>query len=288
MRPDVPVVGGARTRPARSTPGTSRRRRLAALVAVAAVAVVVGACAEITELSGLDAPPTVPAAAGDTTSTMPPTTGPTTTEPPPTTVAPTTPPPTTVPPTTVPDDTLERGEEGPEVAALQQRLSELGFYIPDVDGSYGSITEQAVLAFQKGAGLSRDGVAGPVTRAALDTAEPIGPREGGDHVEIDLARQLMFVVKGDATYIFNTSTGAPGMETPPGRFAVDREIDGMRHAPLGELWRPKYFNGGIALHGSNSIPGHAASHGCARLHNAIIDMIWEQNLVPIGTPVWVY
>jgi lipoprotein-anchoring transpeptidase ErfK/SrfK len=42
------------------------------------------------------------------------------------------------------------------------------------------------------------------------------------------------------------------------------------------------------MHGSPSIPPHPASHGCARLSNAAIDFIWAANLMPIGTPVWVY
>ena len=67
-----------------------------------------------------------------------------------------------------------------------------------------------------------------------------------------------------------------------------RQIDGLREAPLGTLWRPKYFNGGIAIHGSPSIPGQPASHGCARLHDAAMDLLWDDDLVPVGTPVWVY
>ena len=46
------------------------------------------------------------------------------------------------------------------------------------------------------------------------------------------------------------------------------EIDGWRDAPLGMLWRPKYFNGGIAVHGAPSVPPYPASHGCVRMRNA--------------------
>ena len=42
------------------------------------------------------------------------------------------------------------------------------------------------------------------------------------------------------------------------------------------------------MHGSGSIPGQPASHGCARLSNAAIDFIWDFGLVPKGTPVSVY
>lgn len=214
------------------------------------------------------------------------TTAPSTTTVPPTTTT-TVPPTTTTPPAPEPAS-LQRGAEGPEVAALQTRLAELGFFVPQADGRYGSVTAQAVMAFQKSAGLGRDGIAGPNTMAALETAAPVQALEAGDHIEVDLERQLMFVVKDGRTLVLNTSTGRSGWRTPPGRFTITRQIDGMRHAPLGDLYRPKYFNGGIALHGSPSIPGHPASHGCTRLHNDAVDHLWAADLAPIGTPVWVY
>lgn len=164
----------------------------------------------------------------------------------------------------------------------------LGFWVPAIDGDYGSVTQQAVMAFQKHAGLSRDGLAGPATLAALDTALPVTAREGGDHVELDLERQLLVVVRDGRTLAFNTSTGTTGWRTPPGRFTVQREIDGIREAPLGNLYRPKYFNAGIAVHGSPSIPGYPASHGCARVHDRVMDLLWSGGLMPVGTPVWVY
>ncbi len=64
-----------------------------------------------------------------------------------------------------------------------------------------------------------------------------------------------------------------------------REIDGVRRAPLGDLYRPKYFHGGVAVHGSPSIPGYPASHGCARLSNPAMDLLWDSGLVELGTSV---
>ncbi|WP_436793716.1 L,D-transpeptidase family protein [Actinospongicola halichondriae] len=257
------------------------------LVAGAAIAVVVTATLAVRTLDTADASATP-------STTLPSTTIPTTTSAPTTTTTTT----TTTPTTTVPVTTtttapprppsLNRGSEGSEVEALQHRLVALGFYVPVVDGHYGALTQQAVMAFQKSVGIGRDGVAGPATLGALETAEPVRAREGGDHIEVDLERQIMILVRGEATYVFNTSSGRSGWRTPPGRFTITREIDGVRHAPLGDLYRPKYFNGGIALHGSPSIPGQPASHGCTRLHNAVVDHIWSADLAPIGTPVWVY
>ena len=80
----------------------------------------------------------------------------------------------------------------------------------------------------------------------------------------------------------------PGRHPEPGSFKVSRQIDGWRDAPLGLLWRPKYFNGGIAVHGAYSVPPYAASHGCARLSISAMNWIWSNDKMPIKTKVWVY
>ena len=67
-----------------------------------------------------------------------------------------------------------------------------------------------------------------------------------------------------------------------------RTVDRLDKGPLGDLWRPRYFNGGIAVHGSGSIPGYPASHGCARVSNPAMNMIWANNLMPVGSRVTVY
>lgn len=215
-----------------------------------------------------------------------------------TTVPPTT---TTLPPPPGADGTLELGEEGDEIAALQARLDELGYWHGTTDGRYGQLTRQAVMAFQKAEGLSRDGVAGPATQAALAVAaRPVPVEASGTHLEIDLTRQIVLVVEGGrTTWVLNTSTGngesfaAPAggtavATTPTGRFTIQREIDGLREGPLGALYRPKYFVGGIAIHGSGSIPAQPASHGCARVTNAAMDLLWSSGLAPLGTLVVVH
>jgi peptidoglycan hydrolase-like protein with peptidoglycan-binding domain len=203
-------------------------------------------------------------------------------------------------PTTPPHVGLQSGDKGPEVAALQKRLTDLGFWMSSTDGSYGDTTQQAVLAFQKAAGLERDGVAGPQTMKALQAGVTVAPHSTAGHViEVDKARQLVLIVNnGKIANIFNTSTGSgqayqyAGQTniavTPSGQFTIFRQVDGDDPGPLGDLWRPKYFNGGIALHGAASVPGYPASHGCARLSDAAIDWIWSTNQAPIGTSVWVY
>ena len=195
---------------------------------------------------------------------------------------------------------LKVGAKGADVVALQTRLTELGYWNGKADGNFGSVTQQAIYAVQKAAGLGRDGVVGPKTQKALDAGvRPKAKSTGGHLVEIDLNRQLLMIVdNGKVSTVFNTATGSNQhytyqgttylAVTPRGHFTVGRQIDGQRNGPLGPLWRPKYFNGGIAMHGAASIPPYPASHGCARLTNAAIDWIWANNKVPLKTKVWVY
>lgn len=70
-----------------------------------------------------------------------------------------------------PSTTLRRGDSGPAVLELQQRLAQLGLYTGSTDGGFGSRTERAVRDFQSYTGVDGDpaGVYGPPTRRALES-----------------------------------------------------------------------------------------------------------------------
>lgn len=57
---------------------------------------------------------------------------------------------------------------GDDVAALQRRLTEMGFDCGRVDGIFGRQTAQALREFQRNVGLVADGTCGPATFKALD------------------------------------------------------------------------------------------------------------------------
>jgi peptidoglycan hydrolase-like protein with peptidoglycan-binding domain len=65
--------------------------------------------------------------------------------------------------------TLRLGSAGPAVQTLQRCLTQLGHAVT-IDGNFDGRTEQAVRAFQSGAGLTSDGVCGPRTKAAIAAA----------------------------------------------------------------------------------------------------------------------
>lgn len=68
------------------------------------------------------------------------------------------------------DGILRRREAGPAVAQLIRDLATLGYYNGIMDDLFGPATERAVMAFQTDNGLKADGLAGPVTLAAIAKA----------------------------------------------------------------------------------------------------------------------
>lgn len=197
---------------------------------------------------------------------------------------------TTLPP--LPEDlSLAEGATGESVWLLEQGLLEAGYWLPHADdGVYDADTRHAVTALQKVHGLPRTGIADHDTVLALHFGARPTPRSTSGHViEVDLERQVTFVVRdGVVTEIFDASTGRRRGWTPVGQHKITREINGIRNAPLGRLYRPKYFIGGVAFHGYPKVPPEPASHGCVRVTNAVMDHIWETDLMPKGTPVHVY
>jgi peptidoglycan hydrolase-like protein with peptidoglycan-binding domain len=206
-------------------------------------------------------------------------------------------PPTTT--TTVPaDGRLLPGMQGEPVRALQQRLVALHYDPGPVDGRYGGGLTSAVMAFQKVAGMPRNGRATLDVLAAVAAAAdpaPLLPDGGPTRIEVDLKRQVLFFYRdGVLQRIIPVSTGngkrycADGIcgvaVTPSGSFRIERRIKGKRKSYLGLLYDPLYFYGGFAIHGSPSVPGYPASHGCVRIPMHVSR--WMFDTVPNRTPVY--
>lgn len=186
-----------------------------------------------------------------------------------------------------------------KIKEAEEILSNLGYWITKVDGRSDDSTRQGIIAFQKVEGLKRTGVLNDTVLGKLRVANrPVAKHQGPAHVEIDISRQVILLVDdaGQVTKVLATSTGngeryfSEGKwqkaYTPRGTFKIQRQIKGVRKAPLGSLYNPSYFNGGIAIHGSNSIPVKAASHGCARIPRFADKQF--VNMVKVGMPVYVY
>jgi peptidoglycan hydrolase-like protein with peptidoglycan-binding domain len=211
----------------------------------------------------------------------------------------------------VPDPPIEAvgRSDGAATERAQWRLLELGFWLQEANGDYGLTMQQAVMAFQKYYGLETDGTLGPETAALMSTIteRPRASADAGTLIEIDKSKQLLFfVTDGFTQWILNTSTGSeipydePDKNSPGERQVGDsvtrnglhdvyrERAEGWWEGDLGQIYRPKYFSGGEAVHGSNSIPDYPASHGCVRVSVPAMDWIWAWNMMPMGIPVWVH
>ena len=116
------------------------------------------------------------------------------------------------------------------------------------------------------------------------------PRYRGpaSHIEVDKARQVLFVVRDGrvATIVPVSTAGVAGDYTPVGRFAIYRKVVGFDPSPLGTLYDPMYFTGGYAIHGNPSVPPYPASHGCIRVPMWIAPLLFAAN--DYGETVYVY
>ena len=224
-----------------------------------------------------------------------------------------------IPPTTVAPSTtttlVETGisasgqRSGPSAQASQKKLLELGFWLENPNGKFDDTTTQAVMAFQKYFQLRPTGNINVATAYLLErmSIPASATTKEGTLAEVDKSRQLLFLVQdGITTYVMNTSTGddrgyeepdanTPGVMikgtavTPVGAFKINRERpDGWWIGDLGQIYRPKYFIGGVAIHGSMSVPAYPASHGCVRVTVKAMDFIWDNDILLRGTQVLVY
>lgn len=205
----------------------------------------------------------------------------------------------------------KRGDRGPHVQQLQLMLTFSSFWMGTPEGTFGHLTQQAVMAFQKYLGMPATGAANADTVRALAQFHdsgwwPQARSTTGNLIEVDKSKQLLFVIRdGRVLHTVNTSTGTEKSYTEwselwqryvsdvahtyEGVLRVYRQVqDGWVEGELGEIYRPKYVKGGVAIHGSASIPNYPASHGCIRVSTAFMDTIWAYNLAPLGSTVWVY
>lgn len=196
---------------------------------------------------------------------------------------------------------LGPGDRGLPVLALEQRLAALHYHVGQVDDVFDADTGFGVVAFQKVAGLPRTGRATPDVVQRLDNAEfpeALVPDGGTERVEVDLARQVLFLYQqGDLFKILPVSSGtgerfcAEGecsrAVTPAGSYRRSWHDDGWRNSRLGRLYNPVYVIDqlGIAIHGHPKVPPEPASHGCIRIPMSAAE--WFPDLVPRGTPVYI-
>src|SRR4029078_8017243 len=133
---------------------------------------------------------------------------------------------------------------------------------------------------------------------AIRNATGPKPRDTGyEHVEVDVDRQVLMLVKDDdSVRVLPVSTGS-GKEfldegqmsvayTPRGRFVVYDKTFGWEDGKLGSVYYANYITGGVAIHGYLTVPTEPASHGCIRIPMFAAREV--SKLTPRGTIVLVY
>ncbi|MET0697946.1 MAG: L,D-transpeptidase family protein, partial [Acidimicrobiia bacterium] len=187
------------------------------------------------------------------------------------------------------------------VARLQEALKDKKFYRGSIDGIYGAQTQQAVMAFRKEIGASRSFSWSDSHWDDLELYQaPYTRFDEPDRVEVNLSKQTAHLYRGGAlvaTFPISSGNGETYHDnagnlkravTPTGDFEIYRHATGWYESTLGlgMMLSPWFFNGGIALHGSLSVPSGPASHGCIRLTT------WDSGFLDRyafrGMPVHVY
>ena len=185
-----------------------------------------------------------------------------------------------------------------QVKKAEQRLQELGYWTGPIDGRFDDGTRAALIAFQK---WEEREINGRLTSAEIEAIRNgSGPRPrdtGYEHVEVDVDRQVLMLVKDDdSVRVLPVSTGNDKefmdegqmsvAYTPRGRFVVYDKTYGWENGQLGSVYYANYISGGVAIHGYLSVPNQPASHGCIRIPMFAAREVSE--LLPKGTIVLVY
>jgi hypothetical protein len=182
-----------------------------------------------------------------------------------------------------------------------------------VDGASGSVTGQRLCAARLALGLPVSTLpmeAGSadeqVLMAATTLPVPTSSAMNAEHwALIDQTCQVMFIGSGPDSiqFVFPTSTGQPGFETRAqdqsevyrydpafdnGGWHDSTEFPVPEDNPVnGNMYKPLYFDGGLAIHGANNVPTSPQSKGCARLRlehqNLLLDWLDAGDIVtPVG------
>jgi peptidoglycan hydrolase-like protein with peptidoglycan-binding domain len=102
--------------------------------------------------------------------------------------------------------TIAPGANGDPVRRLQRALRRTPNLGIVVDGQFGVTTEAAVKEFQQGAGLTVDGIVGPVTWQSLPDGGPMPTLSEGSHGQV--VHSLQRVLKNGAQGQWTTGPGA--------------------------------------------------------------------------------
>jgi lipoprotein-anchoring transpeptidase ErfK/SrfK len=192
-----------------------------------------------------------------------------------------------------PSSVLSLGARGADVVQLERRLKAFGTYHGPFTRFYNARTAAAVSAFQRGHKLPVTGIATP---AVLQLS--------AERIVVHLSQFRVFLIR-DGKRIFSApiAIGMPGHATPTGTYEVIAKIKNPTWVPPNSPWAAglepippgvdnplgtRWIGTSAPNIGFHATPadysvGHAASHGCMRMHRADVERLYD--LVRVGTPV---
>lgn len=204
---------------------------------------------------------------------------------------------------------FKKGQRGPAISYLQEKLIELGFEPGAPDGIFDSRTSKAVEEFQRKNNLRPTGNLDEATigllyeltrgsdyprglvsalsagagEASAFTVRKEPPKDGRVIVISPPERSLGLFEGGRLIRKYPVAVGKPETPTPLGTFRILEKVMNPGGV-LGTRWMAfTYEMHGI--HGTNhpELIGQAVSHGCVRMYNENVEELY--GMVDIGTPV---
>jgi lipoprotein-anchoring transpeptidase ErfK/SrfK len=135
-----------------------------------------------------------------------------------------------------------------------------------------------------------NGTTGWIPASAVEVAPP------HNRIVVDRSARTISVYAGRRLLLHApVAVGAPGMETPVGRFYVtarfvpDDSFLGVFAVETSAYSKLSEWPGGgkVGIHGTSmpQLLGQAVSHGCVRVANTTAAAL--RRLAPLGTPIWI-
>ena len=185
---------------------------------------------------------------------------------------------------------------------VESVLKAWNFPVGAANGYFDQSTRQALCAWRDLAGRNvTHSLPSIQDRFMINRAvRPVVPARLVVGLNVNITCQVViWVVKDKVTgehkvhKVFQATTGMPEFPTRTGTFHIYAQRNEWQESDLypgAMMYRPKYFDGGQAFHGSATdalVVPYPASHGCVRMLHSAIKELWYSNL-GIGTQVKVY
>jgi peptidoglycan hydrolase-like protein with peptidoglycan-binding domain len=185
------------------------------------------------------------------------------------------------------------GARGADVVQLERRLKGFGVYKGPFTRFYNARTEAAVRLFQTKHHLPVTGIATPELLQL-----------SAERIVVHLSRfRVELIREGKKIFSAPIAIGMPAHPTPTGAYEIIVKIKNPTWVPPNSPWAagleaiPPGVNNPLGTRwigtsapniGFHATPadysvGHAASHGCMRMHRADVERLYD--LVQVGTPV---